>query len=124
MKIFLTLAAILAWMFGAMLLLMPAQFYTPAGISMTPLMATLAQAHGATLVGLGMINWLARNAETRGLIAVLSGNVVVQILSLAVVIRTMQLGAGSAVAPGVVIHVVLGSLFGFFLMKARKLRVA
>jgi hypothetical protein len=57
----------------------------------------------------------------RGLPAVLGGNLVMQILSWVVVVRTMQLGAGTAVAPGVVIHVVLGSLFGFFLFKARKL---
>jgi hypothetical protein len=32
----------------------------------------------------------------------------------------MQLGAGLAVAPGVVIHVVLGSLFAIFLIRVRK----
>src|SRR6185369_12382689 len=83
-------------------------------------LATLAQTHGATLVGLGCIDWLARRSSGTGLVAVLAGNLVVQILSLGVVIRTMTLGAGTAVAPGIVIHVVLGSLFGFFLMRARK----
>lgn len=117
MKIFLSIAAILAWLFGAMLLLVPAGFYAPTGIQMTPLIATIAQAHGATLVGLGCVNWLARNADRRGLTAVLGGNLVVQLLSLGVVLRTMQLGAGMAVAPGVVIHVVLGSLFGYFLYR-------
>lgn len=119
MKLFLSIAAILAWLFGCMLLIAPAQFYAPAGIAMTPMVATLAQAHGATLIGLGVINWLARHAEKKGLIAVLGGNFVVQLLSLGVVLRTMQLGAGMAVAPGVVIHVVLGSLFAFFLLRAR-----
>jgi len=52
---------------------------------------------------------------------VLAGNLVVQILSLLVVLRTMQLGAGSAVAPGVVIHVVLGALFGYFWLRTRKI---
>ncbi len=120
MKIFLSIAAVLAWLFGGMLLLAPGPFYQPTGIVMTPMLATLAQAHGATLVGLGVIDWLARGAEGRGLVAVLGGNLVVQILSLGVVIRTMTLGAGAAVAPGVVIHVVLGSLFALFLVKARK----
>ena len=54
--------------------------------------------------------------------AVLAGNLVIQILSLLVVLRTMQLGAGSAVAPGVVIHVVLGALFGYFLLRTRKIQ--
>jgi len=120
MKIFLSIAAVLAWIFGGALLLAPGPFYAPTGIAITPMLATVAQAHGATLVGLGVIDWLARNAEKRGLIAVLAGNLVVQILSLAVVLRTMTLGAGVAVAPGVVIHVVLGGLFAYFLWKARK----
>jgi len=120
MKVFISIAAILAWLFGSMLLFVPAEFYAPTGIAMTPMVATIAQAHGATLIGLGVVNWLARTADRRGLIAVLAGNLVVQILSLFVVIRTMLLGAGTAVAPGVAIHVVLGGLFAFFLLRARK----
>ena len=120
MKAFLIVAAVLAWIFAAMLLMVPAQFYAPTGVAMTPIIATLAQAHGATLAGLGVINWLARNAEKQGMVAVLTGNLTVQVLSLCVVLWTMRLGAGAAVAPGVVIHVVLGSLFAFFLMRARR----
>ena len=99
MTIFLGIAAVLAWLFGGALLLVPAAFYAPTGIEMTPMLATVAQAHGATLVGLGEIDWLARKAEGQSLIAVLAGNLVVQVLSLGVVIRTMALGAGAAVAP-------------------------
>jgi hypothetical protein len=121
MRTFVAIAAVLAWCFGLALLVSPADFYKPTGIAMTPLIATLAQAHGATLVGLGTVNWLARKAEKRGLVAVLGGNLVVQVLSLGVVLRTMALGAGPAVAPGVVIHVVLGSLFAYFLVQARRL---
>jgi hypothetical protein len=119
MKLLLSIAAILAWFFGVMLIAIPDQFYEPTGIVLTPMLATLAQAHGATLIGLGTINWLARKADRQGLIAVLAGNLVVQVLSLLVVFRTMQLGAGAAVAPGVVIHIVLGGLFLFFLIRAR-----
>jgi len=117
MRIFLALAAVLAWIFGAALLFAPATFYAPTGIEMTPMIATLAQAHGATLVGLGVVDWLARNAERQGLVAVLGGNLVVQLLSLAVVVRNMMLGAGTAVAPGLVIHIVLGALFAYFLAR-------
>src|SRR5215510_7269225 len=114
MRIFLAVAAVLAWLFGAGLLLAPAGFYKPTGIEMTPLLATVAQAHGATLIGLGVIDWLARNADRAGARAVLAGNLVVQVLSLGVVLRTMSLGAGAAAAPGVVIHVTLGALCGYF----------
>ena len=120
MKIFLAIAAILAWIFALALLLAPAKFYAPTGLTLTPMLATLAQAHGATLFGLGVINWCARQASGRGLIAVLFGNFVVQVLSLIVVIRTMTLGAGTAVAPGILIHVVLGGFFLLFLLRAKK----
>jgi hypothetical protein len=123
MKTFLGIAAALAWLFGAMLIAIPEKFYEPTGIVMTPLAATLAQAHGATLIGLGLIDWLARNADRQGLIAVLAGNLLAQVLSLLVVFRTMQLGAGAAVAPGVAIHVVLISLFAYFLVEARKVAI-
>ena len=95
MKLFLAIAAVLAWPIGGMMLLIPEQFFAPNGLTMTPLMATVAQvqaqAHGATLVGLGVIDWLARSADRRGLNAVLAGNLVVQILSLLVLLRTTQL---------------------------------
>ena len=120
MKFFLSIAAGLAWIFGAGLLFFPVQFYAPAGIEMTPMLATIAQAHGATLLGLGVIDWLARRAERQGAIAVLAGNLVVQICSLGVILRTMTLGAGPTAIPGIVIHVVLGSFFAYFLVKVRR----
>ena len=120
MSLFLAIAAALAWLFGAALIVVPQQFYQPTGIAMTPLVATVAQAHGATLIGLGTINWLARNADPQGLVAVLGGNLVVQVLSLGVIVRTMLLGPGLAAAPGIVTHVVLGAFFAYFLLQARK----
>lgn len=117
MRVFIAISGVLAVVFGAALLLVPAQFYQPTGIAFTPLLGTIAQAHGATLVGLGVLNWLARNADRKGVRAVLLGNLVVQALSLFVVLRTMQLGAGTAVVPGAVIHVVLGALFAYFLIR-------
>ncbi len=120
MSLFLSIAAVLAWLFGAMLLLAPGQFYQPTGMTLTPMLATLAQAHGATLVGMGAVIWLARRASGQGLRAVLGGNVVVHVLSLGVVVRTMMLGAGSAVAPGIAIHTVLGAFFLAFFVRASR----
>ncbi len=120
MRIFLSIAAVLAWLFGAMLLLAPGPFYAPTGLAMNPIVATVAQAHGATLVGLGVINWMARGANRQGLVAVLTGNLVVQILSLVVAIRTVMLGAGAGATPSIFTHVVLGALFLFFLFQAKK----
>lgn len=122
-KIFLSIAAVLSWLFGAVLLLAPGPFYAPTGLAMTPIVATVAQAHGATLVGLGVINWMARGANRQGLVAVLAGNLVVQILSLGVAIRTVMLGGGASATPSILIHVVLGVFFLFFLLQAKKVPV-
>jgi hypothetical protein len=119
MKLFLAISAVLAWIFGLAQLLAPAKFYAPMGVELSPLLATIAQMLGANLIGLGVINWFARQAQGRGLFAVLLGNLFVQILSLAVVFRVMSLGPGKTAAPGVVIHVALGGFFLFFLVKAR-----
>lgn len=120
MKLFLMIAAVLAWLFSAALLIVPGGFYAPTGIVLTPMLATIAQAHGATLFGLGVVTWLARNADHKGQMAVCGGSFVVQILSLGVVLRTMQLGAGLAVAPGVVLHLVLGTAFAVFYLRAKR----
>jgi hypothetical protein len=122
-KIFLSISAILSWIFGAALLLAPAPFYAPTGLAMTPMVATVAQAHGATLVGLGVINWMARGANRPGLAAVLTGNLVVQILSLGVAIRTVMLGGGASAAPSIFTHIVLGGFFLFFLLRLEKVPV-
>ena len=82
----------------------------------SPLIAAWSQ---ATLVELGTILRIGRRATGAGLQAILVGNVVVQALPL-VVVRTMWLGAGSAVAPGVLIHVVLASLLLYFALRERR----
>ena len=87
---------------------------------MTPLMATVAQAHGATLFGLGVINWIARNAEGKGLMAVLWGNLVVQVLSFAVAVRIAILAGVHSTLPAFFIHGILGILFIVFLVRARR----
>ena len=119
MRTYLAIAAILAWIFGLGQLLAPVKFYAPMGIELTPMLATMVQSHGATMIGLGVINWFAREAQGRGLFAVLLGNLFVQVLNLGVVFRMLSLGAGKTAAPGVVIHVVLGGFFLFFLLRAK-----
>ena len=63
-----------------------------------------------------MNNFLVRGPTGKGLFAVLAGNLVIQALSMFVVLHTMMLGAGSAVAPGIVVHFILGSAFAYFIV--------
>ena len=122
MRRFLGIAAALAWLFGLVMLLSPARFYAPVGITITPLIATLPQAHGATLIGLGVVIWIGRDATGRGLVAVLAGNLVVQVLSLLVAVRTAMVITRSplAMAPAAVIHIVLGSGFAYCLSRVQR----
>jgi hypothetical protein len=52
--------------------------------------------------------------------AVLGGNLAVQTLSLAVAVRTVVLVGGAGPAPAILIHVVLGGFFAFFLIRAKR----
>lgn len=92
----------------------------PTGMAFTPMLVHRGPCPWCPLVGLGVIDWLAHDADAKGLAAVLSGNLVVQVLSLGVVLRTMAIGAGAAVAPGVAIHLLMGGLFAIFLMRLRR----
>ena len=115
----LTIAAVLAWLFGAMLLFAPGPFFAPIGIAVDDKIATIAQNQGAALIAIGVIDFLARRVTDRdALRAVLWGNIVVQALSLAVAVRALALGIFPPKgAPSVVIHVVLGALFALALRR-------
>ena len=118
----LIVAAVLAWLFGLMLLFNARGFEAPVGIDVTDKIATIAQAQGAILVGLGVTNWLARDvADLRALSAVLAGNLVVQLLSLGVAVRAVVLHIFPIqAAPAIVIHVLLGAAFGVALLRVRR----
>jgi hypothetical protein len=59
-RLVLTLGAVLAWIFGAMLLLAPGPFFAPIGIAVDEKVATIAQNQGAALIAVGLINFLCR----------------------------------------------------------------
>ena len=115
----LTISAVLAWLFAVMLLFNTRAFEAPIGIDVNDKVATIAQAQGAILLGLGVINWMARRiTDDRALDAVLAGNLVVQLASLAVVARALVLGIFPRQGAGaVVIHVLLGAGFAWALMR-------
>ncbi|HEX9106307.1 MAG TPA: hypothetical protein VF832_03755 [Longimicrobiales bacterium] len=122
----LVVSAILAWFFGLMLLFNTRAFEAPVGIVVTDKVATMAQAQGAILLGLGLINWLSRSvADVRALRAVLAGNLVVQLASLAVALRALLLGIFPIQgAPAVAIHVILGGAFALYLLRLPRAEAA
>lgn len=120
-RLVLTLGAVLAWIFGTMLLLAPGPFFAPMGIAVDAKVATIAQNQGAALIAIGVIDFLARGVtDARGLRAVLVGNLVIQLLSLGIVVRALALGIlPPQGAPAVAIHLVLGTLFALALRRVR-----
>lgn len=86
MRWLLTATALLAWYVGAMMLLAPARHYAPTGIVMTPLVAMVVRAHGATWLGFGTVNWLARRGDRRHVASILIGNVVIHVGAVAAVL--------------------------------------
>lgn len=121
MKLFLAISAVLAWIFGLALLFLSPSFYAPMGIVVTPAIAVTAQAQGAILVGLGVLNWTARSLSASNVRPVLVGNLVVQVLSLAVIARALVLRVVPPENAGaIVVHTVLGAGFAYFLARSRR----
>jgi hypothetical protein len=122
MKIFLIISAIFPWLFAIGLLFAPDSLFSQMGITVTPAIAQMAGAQGAVMGGLGIINFLARNLTGRAVTPVLAGNLAVQVFNLFVLGRAMATGASpmQTDAFSVVIHVVFGGFFAYFLARESK----
>ncbi len=111
-RLALMIGGVAAVLFGVALFVSPESMLTGFGVA-TPVAArVLARDVGATLIGLGVINWMARNATGQVLRALLVGNVVVQALEL--LINGYEIAVGdlpTQAAGGLVIHLVLGVVF-------------
>lgn len=117
-------SAALAWVFGAALLFASSAFVAPMGIVVTPAIAVFAQAQGAILLGLGVINWTARSMSGNSVRPILLGNLVVQIVSLLVIGRALATQMVPLQnAPAVVIHTLLGGGFLYFLLRGDRKRM-
>ena len=106
------IGGIAAVFFGLALFVSPESMLAGFGVA-TPVAAkVLARDVGSTLIGLGVINWMARNASGEVLRALLVGNVVVQALE--ILINGYEVVVGdlpTQAAGGLVIHLVLGAVF-------------
>jgi len=119
MKIFLAITAIVSWLFGIMLLFFAKEFYAPMQIVVTDQFNLIAQAEGAGLLGLGVFNWMARNMDRHGQIAILSGNLLTQAVSLVLLVRATMNHVVTGTMSGIAIHVIFGAGFAWFLLRMR-----
>jgi hypothetical protein len=111
-RIALLIGGAAATLFGIALLVFPTSMLAGFGLGVPTEAKVLSRDVGATLIGLGVINWMARNATGEVLRALLVGNVVVQALEL--VVNGWEIVAGelpAQAAGGLLIHLVLGAIF-------------
>jgi hypothetical protein len=106
------IGGVAAFVFGLALFVSPESMLTGFGLSTPAAAKVLSRDVGATLIGLGVINWMAPNATGDAQRALLVGNVVIQALEL--VINTYEIAVGdlsTQATGGLVIHLVLGAVF-------------
>jgi len=106
------IGGVAALVFGLALLVFPTSMLAGFGLSVPTEAKVLSRDVGATLIGLGVINWMARNATGETLRALLVGNVVVQALEL--VVNGYEIAVGdlpTQAAGGLLIHLVLSAVF-------------
>jgi hypothetical protein len=111
-RLALMIGGVAAVIFGLALFVSPDSMLAGFGLAAPAAAKVVARDVGATLIGLGVINWMARDASGQTLRAILVGNVVVQALELLIngyeiVVQDLP----NQAAPGLLIHVVLGAIF-------------
>src|SRR2546422_11764602 len=87
------IGAVAAFIFGLALTVFPTTMLAGFGLAVPNEAVVLSRDVGVTLIGLGVINWMARNATGEPLRAILVGNVVVQALALVVNAGEIAVGA-------------------------------
>src|SRR2546426_11065797 len=106
------IGAVAAFVFGLALTVFPSTMLTGFGLAVPNEGVVLSRDVGVTLIGLGVINWMARNATGEPLRAILVGNVVVQALELVVNAGEIAVGALPLQAGGgLVLPLVSGANF-------------
>ena len=113
---FMAIAAVLAVVFGLGFILDPAQTMSFYGVTLETAGQWIGRYLGSAFIGIGVLTWLARNAEPgEGQRAVMLGDFVLSVLGLVVAILDAISGLGNALVwSTVVIYVFLSVGFGYF----------
>jgi len=111
-RLALTIGAVQSFAFGLPLLLFPSAVLAVSGLALPDAGAAIARGAGATVVGLGVIDWMLRDLTGAALRGLRGGNLAVQVLSL--IVNGGEVLAGHLpiqAASASVVHLVLSVMF-------------
>lgn len=113
---FMPIAAVIALVFGLGFILAPAGVMSLYGVTLDAAGQWVGRYFGSALIGIGIVNWQARNAtQGEALRAIVLGFFVLSLTGLVVVILDRFIGSGNALAwLNVVIYLFLTAGFGYF----------
>jgi len=118
-KLALSIGAVVAVIAGLGFAVAPAQLLSGFGFGAPNEALVVTRDIGVTLIGLGILNWLARAATGPAVRAILIGNLFIQAAEL--VVNGWEIAAGmipAQAAGGIVLHVALGLVFLLALRRA------
>lgn len=118
--LFLIVSALLAWVFGLMMILVPDKATATAAATNLGM-----QWFGVALISIGIINFFSRNDPgSKALKAVMIGNIILHVAGEAFDIYDYSAGIVqiSGVLTGAIVHILLTIGFVYFLFKIPKLQ--
>jgi hypothetical protein len=122
-RTFFTILAVLSFLFGIGLVLVPDQVFANYGIEHSPALALIGRLFGGALLTLGVILWLARDfRDEAALRAVLVGALLGDVVNLVVAALGTLSGASNALGWSTVLIYLFGAVgSGYFLMGQSRL---
>ena len=117
---FMSIAAIVAFLFGLAFLLVPNQLMTLYGVDLDPSGEYIARYLGSAFLGIGVISWFARNAQAdnAALRAVILGAFILCLTGFVASLFDVFLGVGNSVVwSTVAIYFLLAVGFGYYQFK-------
>jgi hypothetical protein len=122
LKTFLGISAVILGLFGLSMIFNSANMAKGFGLDLNDLSVVLFRDLGSTLIGVAVINWMARGIQdTKALKAIVLGNLVIQVLGVIVNVADITQGyMGSGGWVGVLLHVVLAAGFAYYYLRPQK----
>jgi hypothetical protein len=111
-RLALTIGAVAALLFGLALTFAPAQMLGGFGLGVPTEALIVSRDIGVTLIGLAIVNWMARDATGPAVRALIIGNLFIQAAE--AVVNGWEVAAGLLpiqAAGGVILHAVLAAMF-------------